>query len=238
MPLSRRDLLAGATALPIACSRHSPARPNLLLVVADDQSWPHAGAYGDKFVHTPVFDRIAKEGVLFTHSFSACPSCTPSRTALLTGRHIWQTGEAGVLYGTIPTGLPLVTHALEDSGYRTGFTGKGWGPGDWKAGGLTRHPIGKEFNSRKHPAPVAAGLDERDYAANFGDFLNDGDQGRPFFFWLGSTEPHRVYDPKASARMGRKLDGLRVPSYLPDTETTRKDMADDRRQLELPANDN
>src|SRR6187549_2584721 len=116
MTLSRRELLTGAAALPFACSRRSPSRPNLLLVVADDQSWPHAGAYGDKFVRTPVFDRIAKEGVLFTHSFSACPSCTPSRTALLTGRHIWQTGEAGVLYGTIPAGLPLLTHRLEDVG--------------------------------------------------------------------------------------------------------------------------
>jgi len=225
MPLTRRDLLAGAAALPAACSRRGPARPNLLLVVADDQSWPHAGAYGDKFVYTPVFDRIAKEGVLFTHSFSACPSCTPSRTALLTGRHIWQTGEAGVLYGTIPAELLLVTHTLEDAGYRTGFTGKGWSPGDWRAGGLTRHPNGKEFNSRKHGTPLAPGLDERDYAANFADFLADGDASKPFFFWLGSTEPHRVFDPKANERMGRKLEGLRVPSYLPGTETTRKDLA-------------
>ena len=225
MPISRRHLLTGAAALPAACSRRGAARPNLLLVVADDQSWPHAGAYGDRFVHTPVFDRIAKEGALFTHSFSACPSCTPSRTALLTGRHIWQTGEAGVLYGTIPAGLPLVTHTLEDAGYRTGFTGKGWAPGDWRAGGLTRHPNGNEFNSRQHGAPLAAGLDERDYAANFADFLADGDGSKPFFFWLGSTEPHRVFDPKANERMGRKLEGLRVPSYLPDTETTRKDLA-------------
>jgi len=225
MSISRRSLLTGAAAVPIGCTRNPSARPNILLVVADDHSWPHAGAYGDKFVRTPVFDRIAAEGVLFTHSFSACPSCTPSRTALLTGRHIWQTGEAGVLYGTIPAGLPLVTHALEDAGYRTGFTGKGWAPGDWHAGGLTRHPNGKEFNQRKHPAPIAAGLDDRDYAANFADFLADGDPAKPFFFWLGSTEPHRVYDPKASDRMGRSLAEIRVPSYLPGTETTRKDLA-------------
>ncbi len=225
MAISRRRLLAGSAALPLACSRRPPARPNLLLVVADDQSFPHAGAYGDKFVQTPHFDRVAREGVLFTHSFSACPSCTPSRSALLTGRHIWQTGEAGVLYGTIPSNLPLLTHALADAGYRTGFTGKGWAPGDWRAGGLTRHPNGKEFNQRKHAAPVAAGIDERDYAANFTEFLDDGNAEQPFFFWLGSTEPHRVYDPKASDRMGRSLNGIRVPLYLPDTETTRKDFA-------------
>lgn len=225
MPLSRRGLLTGAAALPLACSRREPARPNLLLVVADDQSWPHAGAYGDKFVRTPNFDRIAREGVLFTHSFSVCPSCTPSRTALLTGRYPWQAGEAGVLYGTMPTSIPIVTHVLEDAGYKTGFTGKGWAPGDWRAAGLTRHPNGKEFNSRKHLAPVAPGIDNRDYAANFADFLNDGEKDKPFFFWLGSTEPHRVYDPAAIERMGRDLASINVPSYLPDTETTRKDMA-------------
>ena len=225
MRLSRREWLASAAALPFACSRRTETRPNILLVLADDQSWPHAGAYGDKFVRTPVFDRLAKEGVLFTNSFSACPSCTPSRTSLLSGRYLWQAGEAGVLYGTIPADLPIVTHTLEDAGYRTGFTGKGWAPGDWKAGGLTRHPNGKEFNQRKHAAQVAPGIDERDYAANFADFLADGETTKPFFFWFGSTEPHRLYDPKASERMGRSLDNVRVPSYLPDTETTRKDLA-------------
>lgn len=197
----------------------------MLLIVADDQSWPHAGAYGDKFVRTPHFDRIAREGVLFTHSFSACPSCTPSRTALLTGRYPWQAGEAGVLYGTMPANLPVLTHVLADAGYRTGFTGKGWAPGDWKAGGLTRHPNGKEFNGRRHAGAVPAGIDPRDYAANFADFLDDGEKDAPFFFWLGSTEPHRVYDPEAHARLGRPLDGIRVPSYLPQTETARKDLA-------------
>ncbi|MBL8240317.1 MAG: sulfatase [Bryobacterales bacterium] len=225
MPISRRMWLTGAAALTAGCTRRNPARPNLLLVVADDQSWPHAGAYGDNFVQTPAFDRIAKEGVLFTHSFSVCPSCTPSRTALLTGRHLWQAGEAGVLYGTIPAGLPLLTHSLEDSGYRTGFTGKGWAPGDWRAAGLRRHPNGKEFNTRKHATPVAPGLDDRDYAANFADFLDDGDPSKPFFFWLGSTEPHRLYDPAASDRLGRALNNIRVPSSLPDTGTTRRDMA-------------
>lgn len=225
MPISRRGLLSGAAALSVSCSKRAAKRPNVLLVLADDQSWPHAGVYGDPFVRTPHFDRVAKEGVLFTHSFAACPSCTPSRTALLTGKHIWQTGEAGVLYGTIPTGIPLLTHTLEEAGYRTGFTGKGWAPGDWRAGGLGRHPNGREYNSRKHPHPVAVGLDDRDYAANFADFLADGDPEQPFFFWLGSTEPHRIYDPEASGRMGRSLDMFRVPSYLPDTLTTRQDIA-------------
>ena len=46
-------------------------RPNILYCLADDWGFPHAGAYGDRVVKTPVFDRVAREGVLFTHAFSA-----------------------------------------------------------------------------------------------------------------------------------------------------------------------
>src|SRR5436190_22469695 len=125
--MNRRDLIRSVAA-PIAlaaggCSTAKRSRPNILLVVADDQSWIDAGA---KHLATPAFDRIAREGARFTNSFCASPSCTPSRSAILSGRHVWQQGEAGVLYGAIPTGIPLYPHLLEDAGYATGFTGKGW----------------------------------------------------------------------------------------------------------------
>ena len=74
-------------------------RPNILYCVADDWGWPHAGAYGDKVVKTPTFDRLAKEGVLFTHCFSAAPSCSPSRAAMLTGQYphrLEEGDEAGI----------------------------------------------------------------------------------------------------------------------------------------------
>ena len=69
--ISRRELLAGAASLGLAGCRPATARPNILFAFADDQSWPHAGALGDEVVRTPAFDRVAREGVLFTHSFSA-----------------------------------------------------------------------------------------------------------------------------------------------------------------------
>lgn len=130
-----------------------------------------------------------------------------------------------MLYGSIPLGLPVVTHYLEDAGYRTGFTGKGWSPGDWKALGLDRHPNGQEFNRVKHAGAVAPGIDARDYAANFREFLETTDKEKPFFFWLGSAEPHRAYDPEAYRRLGRGLEKVPVPDFLPDTEATRKDLA-------------
>ncbi|MEO7652666.1 MAG: sulfatase-like hydrolase/transferase, partial [Bryobacteraceae bacterium] len=111
--LNRRNLMLAPAGFAIAgCggpARTGRSRPNILFAIADDQSWPHAGAYGDKVVRTPAFDRVAREGVLFTHSFSASPSCTPSRSAVLMGRHVWQLEEAGVLYGTIDPKYPIFT---------------------------------------------------------------------------------------------------------------------------------
>ena len=63
--------------------------PNVLVMMSDDQSFPHASVYGSKMVSTPNFDRIARDGMLFNNAFCAAPGCSPSRAAFLTGRHIW-----------------------------------------------------------------------------------------------------------------------------------------------------
>ena len=56
-------------------------RPNILFVIADDQSFPHAGAYGSALFKTPAFDMVAERGILFTNAFVAAPQCSPSRAA-------------------------------------------------------------------------------------------------------------------------------------------------------------
>ena len=226
--LSRRAFVASA--LPV--SGLAARRPNILFVLADDQSYPHAGAYGCRGIRTPAFDRVAREGVLFNNSFCASPSCTPSRSAILTGRQMWQVEQAGLLYGTIPAKYPLVTHLLEDAGYRVGYTGKGWAPGDWQAGGLKRNPTGKEYNSRLYTPAPREGLDTRDYAANFADFLRERPAGAPFFFWFGSTEPHRIYARGAGQATGHKLDEVTVPAYWPDTPEVRADILDYYAEIE------
>ena len=224
-------LLAGATGMVLSTSGTLAAavpstRPNILFVITDDQSWRDTGAAGSRMVRTPAFDGVAKEGVLFTHSFAASPSCTPSRSAVLTGRHIWQVGEAGVLYGTLPKEHALFTHALQDAGYHVGWTGKGWGPGEWEPGGLPRAPLGREYNRRLHQPPVHATLDARDYAANFDDFLRERPAGSPFFFWFGATEPHRIYEQDAGIRAGKSPADAPVPPYWPDTAELRRDLLD------------
>ncbi len=105
-------------------------QPNILFVVSDDQSWLHTGASGDPQIRTPAFDKIAKEGILFNYSFCTSPSCTPSRSSILSGQEIWRIKQAGILHSSIPPEIPLFTHILSDAGYQVGYTGKGWNPGD------------------------------------------------------------------------------------------------------------
>ena len=159
----------------------SPRPPNILFVIADDQSWRDTGIGGERTVRPPAFDRIAREGVRFTPAFCASPSCTPSRSAVLTGRPIWQIGEAGVLSGTLPKEFPVFPLRLTTAGYDTRFTGKGWGPGEWQAAGLTAPPpVGTpmESSSRHRPTPPST----RAHAENFYAFRRDRPASAPFFF--------------------------------------------------------
>src|SRR5689334_886296 len=82
-------------------ARAADERPNILFALADDWAWPHAGCYGDRVVKTPTFDRVAAEGMLFSHAFCVSPSCTPSRAAMLTGQTIHRLEESGNLWSIL-----------------------------------------------------------------------------------------------------------------------------------------
>lgn len=200
-------------------------RPNILFVFADDQSWLHTGASGDKVVNTPAFDRIAEEGILFTNSFTASPSCTPSRSAVISGQDIWRIGQAGVLFGSIPKDLKIYPHLLENSGYHVGYTGKGWLPGNYGALGLEKDPIGTPYNN-KMEGHIAEGIDKRDYTENFEEFLKNKKKGQPFCFWFGATEPHRVYQDGAGKMIEGKLDDVEVPPFWPNDDVIKSDILD------------
>ena len=197
-------------------------RPNILIAIADDQSYPHCSTYGDPVVSTPGFDRVAKAGVLFRSAFTPAPGCSPMRAAFLTGREIWQNREAGTHASFFPTDLPVFTTQLADHGYHVGMTGKGWGPG--RAVGWTHNPAGKAYQSRTADTPK--GIRNTDYAANFEDFLDARTAGQPFCFWYGCSEPHRTYDPGIGKRSGMDLSMVKVPGFLPDSEAVRSDIAD------------
>ena len=70
--------------------RAAERRPNILFALADDWSAAFTSIAGDPVVKTPVFDRIARNGILFRNAFVSAPSCTPSRAAMLTGQWHWR----------------------------------------------------------------------------------------------------------------------------------------------------
>ncbi|WP_194775403.1 sulfatase family protein [Pararhodonellum marinum] len=208
-----------------------PRRPNILIAISDDQSFPHASAYGSKMVNTPAFDRIAHEGILFNNAFVASPGCSPSRAALLTGMNTWQIEEAGTHASSFPLAYMVYPDLLEEAGYFIGYTQKGWAPGNWEASGRKRNPAGNAFSSLVLEPPFD-GIVKTDYAANFKKFLDERPEGKPFHFWYGSSEPHRVYEKGSGLASGKKLEQAEVPDYLPDTEEIRADLLDYALEIE------
>ncbi len=196
-------------------------RPNILFVISDDQSWPHAGAYGYKAARTPAFDRVAAEGVLFDQAFAPTPGCSPTRAAILTGRNNWQIEEAGTHWSTFPRKYEVFPDRLEDAGYFVGMTGKGWAPGNNE--GWERNPAGPRFGGR-------------DYSEAFGEFLNQRPDGKPFLFWFGSFEPHPGTlraNQGSGVAAGFDLDEIEVPPFMPDVPEVRSHIADYLRMIEI-----
>jgi N-sulfoglucosamine sulfohydrolase len=199
-------------------------RPNILLAISDDQSWPHASTAGSPFVSTPNFDSLAGSGFLFTNAYAASPGCSPSRAALLTGQHHWMIGPAGTHGSSFPVYHETFVDLLEGAGYKVGFTGKGWGPGSWSAGGRDRNPAGVEYNELKLESTPKKGISDKDYAANFEQFLRERKDGQPFFFWYGGHEPHLKYAEGPHSQ--QDLAKVEVPAFLPDTEVSRSTLLD------------
>ncbi len=200
-------------------------RPNILIAIADDQSYPHTSAYGDPVIKTPAFDRVAKNGVLFRNAFTPAPGCSPMRAAFLTGREIWQNREAGTHASTFPRDLPVFTEQLAAAGYHVGMTGKGWGPG--KASDWPHNPAGKAYTAKKvKAADRIKGISSNDYSGNFEEFLKARSDDQPFCFWFGATEPHRTYERGVGAKHGLDPAKVRMPGFLPGSDEVRSDVAD------------
>lgn len=221
-------VLVGFLAVAAAGSSVAAERPNILFCIADDASYPHMGAYGCDWVKTPAFDRVAREGLLFTRAYTPNAKCAPSRACILTGRNSWQLEAACNHVPYFPPKFKTYAEALTEHGYFVGMTAKGWAPGVANdATGKPRHLAGKPFNQRK-TQPPARFISNNDYAGNFADFLEAAQPGQPWCFWYGSLEPHRAYEYMAGVKKGNKrpdeIDS--VPAFWPDNETVRNDLLD------------
>lgn len=198
------------------CSESSQTddmRPNILLLMSDNQSWNHLGCYGDPVVKSPVIDRLAKKGIRFTNAYCAAPSCTPARASMLTGQEIWRLEEGANLWGILPSKFKVYTDLLEESGYHVGMEGKGWGPGNYEDGGWGRNPGGEKYKT-------------------FVEFLDQRNPDQPFCYWFSSRDPHRPYKTHETEKDPKKLAEVVVPPYLPDDDKVRADMLDYYAEIE------
>lgn len=133
-------LAAGATAgAASAASRRgqNPARPNVVFIMADDLGYADLSCTGSHHIRTPAIDSIARDGLFLTQGYSSTPICSPTRTALLTGRYaqrfavgleepLGPTAPAGT---GLPAGTPTLPSVFRALGYRTTLVGK-WHLGD------------------------------------------------------------------------------------------------------------
>ncbi len=203
-------------------------RPNILIAMGDDISFPHMGAYGTNWVKTPGFDRVAREGILFNNAYTPNAKSSPSRACFLTGRNSWQLEEAGNHVPFFPPKFKSFIESLGENGYYTGFTAKGWAPGvALDSSGQKREMTGKAFNAKK-TTPPAKGISNNDYSGNFEEFLNSRKDNSPFCFWYGSTEPHRGYEYGSGvSKGGKKLQDIdNIFKFWPDDEIVRNDLLD------------
>jgi arylsulfatase A len=202
------------------------SRPNIVLFLADDLGYGELGCYGNKAAITPNLDRFAAEGLKLTDCHSACPVCSPSRAALLTGRHPYRTG----VFTWIPEGSPIhlrtseatLPKLLREAGYDTCHVGK------WHLNGKFNDPAqpqpdahgyGWWLATQNNAAPTHAlpenfirngeGLGKADdYSAPFiareaVTWLKEKrDANKPFFLAVWTHEPHY---PIASAERYEKL---------------------------------
>src|SRR5262245_31161553 len=218
----------GAAALIVIASGVLPAaeRPNILLLLSDDHSYPYVGAYGDTNVKTPTLDKLAAEGMKFHRFFTACPQCVPSRAAYMTGR---SPVAARMTRFTSP--LPRDEIAFpeilrEKAGYYTGICGR-----TFHLDGAPRaDPAIRDLYEKPHLQTFADRRDllntcpDGDVAGQVAAFLDKKPADKPFFMWANFSDPHHPWNAPAEFRPDPKT--LKVPPQWPDLPGMREQMAD------------
>jgi arylsulfatase A-like enzyme len=195
-----REVSRGAPEKP-----ETPRRPNVVVMLADDLGVNDLGCYGRKEHETPHLDRLAREGVRFSTAYAACPVCSPTRAALLTGKHparlhltTFLPGRADavsqkLLHPKIRQQLPLeettLAEYLQSAGYATACIGK------WHLGGANFGPEKQGFDfvyagkANTTPDAEEGGKGEYDQARKAEEFLM-ANRNRPFFLYLCFHTPH------------------------------------------------
>jgi len=188
--------------LALLCSQSSfatPPRPNIIVFIADDHGQLDSTPYGATDVRTPNMQRLADDGMTFTHAFVASPSCAPSRTAMLTGLMPARNG-AERNHTFKRDDVASLPEAMRRLGYQTAAFGK------------VAH--GKKDTAR-HGFDVA---DERNDAAFISRFLDARDASKPLCVFVGSHDPHVPWP----AIDGYNPAQVNLPPTFIDTPETRE----------------
>lgn len=205
------SVVAGLIAI-LACSSNaqSSAKRNIILYVVDDQGTNDAGCYGNDVIRTPGLDELARHGMRMTHAFATTPSCSASRSVILSGKHNHANGQYGhehsfhhfVSFPTLKT-LPV---RLSDAGYRTLSAGKYH---------VAPEPIYHFDEYVRRGSPIEMAEKTRSLIASESD--------QPFFLYFCTTEPHRPFRREGFQEVDP--DDVIVPPYLPDTPECRRELA-------------
>ena len=206
--LTNRLVRLGLLMTALAMSWPAWAKPNIVLVLADDQGWRDSGAYGNPDVLTPNIDALAEQGMKFTHAFTATAMCAPTRQQLYTGLYPVRSG-AYPQNSHVKPGTRSLAHYFGDLGYRVGISGK-------------RHYAPEEafpFESLNSPDV------EYDKEAPEMDLVREfikREPGQPFVLLVTSRQPHTPWN-KGDVKYAPK--DLTVPADMSDTSETREALA-------------
>ncbi|MBL9083403.1 MAG: sulfatase [Planctomycetales bacterium] len=227
-------------------------RPNILFCFADD--WGrYASIYAtaesrpspNQVVKTPNIDRVAREGALFKNAFVNAPSCTPCRSALLSGQYFFRTGRGAILHNAVwDASIPSFPHLLRDAGYHIGETYKVWSPGTpndapFGGGKNAYEGAGGKYNNFSENATQmvrqgksfdeARDLMLAEVRGNFDAFHKAREGDKPWLYWFGPTLVHRKWvKGSGKALWGIEPESLqgKLPEFLPDVHEIREDFAD------------
>jgi len=217
----------------------APRRPNVILIMTDDQGYGDVGAHGNPVIRTPNLDRLARESVE-VDPFYVCPVCSPTRASLMTGRWNFRTGVYDTIRATMRTEEVTVAEVLAANGYRTGLFGKwhlglaapcrpmdqGFGESLWFLDGILGEGADKAVNKNGYFDPVLhhndTTLATTGYCADvFTDaalkFIRDNRQ-QPFFVYLPFNTPHAPF--RVPEKYSKPYEGIK-PEDFPKTANPR-----------------